>query len=107
MLLIQQPEIVKIDKIPGHLRSFESMSKDIVSLLPELDDGKALVLKFRDFEELKRGRKQILTAGIRKFGASGLVKTGSIDNFLYVWLLSKETTPNPDFENQFRSLQEK
>lgn len=104
MLLIQAPEIVRIDKIPGRLRSFESISKDIVALLPQLEDGMAIVLQFKDLEELKRGRKQILTAGIRFFGISGEVKTGSIDNNLYVWMLSKETTPNEEIKSEFKKL---
>lgn len=104
MLLIQNPEIVRIDQIPGHLRSIESISKDIVALLPQMEDGQAMVLHFENEEELKRGRKQILTAGIRFFGKAGEVKTGSQGTELYVWMLSKETTPNEQIKSEFKRL---
>lgn len=104
MYLRQTPEIVKISEIPGHLRSFESASREIVKLLPRLGKGQALALRFMDESELKASRKQILTAGIRHFGRSGEVKTGSIDNILYVWMRSKEITPEDELKTSFSRL---
>ena len=94
-MLINRPEIIGIGKIPERLRNFQSFSKDIVSLLPQIDSGKCLVLSFKDEEELRIGRKQILTAGMRQYG-SGRVQTGSNDNCLFVWLRDKEINPNEE-----------
>ena len=92
-MLVNRPEIVGKRPIPETLRSFQSFSKDIVTLLPDIEKGNALCLRFEDEEQLRVGRKQILTAGMRVFG-SGRVQTGSSETLLYVWL--KDSEINPD-----------
>ena len=94
-MLVNRPEIVGKVPIPETLRSFQSFSKDIVTILPELEKGTAICLRFEDDEQLRIGRKQILTAGMRTFG-SGRVQTGSSETLLYVWM--KDSEVNPDEE---------
>jgi len=102
-MLIDRPEIIGISKIPESARNFESFSKDIVSLLPEIEAGKCLILNFNDEEELRIGRKQILTAGMRQYG-SGRVRTGSEQNRLFVWLRDKEVNPHEELVEKFREV---
>lgn len=102
-MFISRPEILGTAKIPEGLRNFQSFSKDIVSLLPQIDNGKCLVLSFKDEEELRIGRKQVLTAGMRQYG-SGRVVTGSDANRLFVWLRDKEINPHEELVKKIQEV---
>lgn len=102
-MLISTPEVIGQREIPSTLRCFQSFSKDVISLLPELCQGKALVLKFNDEAELRIGRKQILTAGLREYGA-GRVQTGSESEFLYVWLRDHESNSLDEMRAQVKGV---
>ena len=94
-MFITQPIVIGVTKIPENVRSFQSFSRDIVTLLPTIEPGKCIELRFENEDELRVGRKQILTAGMRIYG-SGQVQTGSNGKHLFVWMRSNEVCPHDD-----------
>jgi hypothetical protein len=79
------PRIVGIEPKPPRRRGSDEISKEAVIQLPDVPQEKSLVIEYPSIEELKAGRKRILTQGMRFFG-SGRIITRSINNRLYLWI---------------------
>lgn len=83
------PRIIGPVHIPEITRKRSLIGKQVMLQLPELQKGFALEVEFGDHEDLRIGRKQILTACGVVYGW-GKVKTASVDTHLYVWLREED-----------------
>jgi hypothetical protein len=92
------PRIVGTVHLPEISRTRALIGKQVMLKLPELVPGDALEIEFGDKEDLRVGRKQILQACGIVYGW-GRVKTSSIEDHLYVWLLPEEI----DFANTVKT----
>ena len=84
-VIISEPKIIGIMRIPRICREQDKISKRVLMQLPDLQPGFSVAVDYPDFEEMKAGRKRILTYGIQLYGA-GRLTTRSIDNRLFVWI---------------------
>ncbi|PKO03075.1 MAG: hypothetical protein CVU43_04650 [Chloroflexi bacterium HGW-Chloroflexi-5] len=83
------PKMLGQVKIPFDVRGTDLFSKKIAMKLPDVQQGWCCAVEFANGDELRIGRKQILTACMRMYG-SGRVQTASRVNVLYVWLKPQE-----------------
>lgn len=87
--LSSTPKIIGELPLPSPVRHDDGFSKKVAFELPKIKAGYGLAIEFANHEDLRIGRKQILTATMRLYG-SGRVQTVSQDNILYVWLKPEE-----------------
>lgn len=83
------PKVIGYVDIPKNLKAHnDGFYREIANALVP---GKALLIEYDNFEQLKKGRRCVLNAAMYKFG-SGHIRTASEDVNLYVWL--KNGTPS-------------
>jgi len=80
-----QPIIVGVVKIPRSGREIDTISTQVLRQLPDLEPDYSIAIDYSSYEELKLGRKRILTYGNRLYG-TGSIATSSIENRLFVWI---------------------
>lgn len=88
-MFTKSPNIIGKTEIPHNLRNYEGFSRNVADALPKLQFGQCVAIEFETREDLIVGRKQVLSAGMHRFG-SGHVQTGSRNTTLYVWLKDTE-----------------